>query len=143
MGAQAMLSQTPRRAGARSTMSAEGTVDRFRVLCNVCLVFDSLFLLLYFTTVLQTISRASRGPLASCYQEAGWTWHFTVGVALLVSAGVALGGVVTHSLVVCLGTLSVSRVKSVSTYATMLCCWILLSSVIQAISYKQDTCALL
>lgn len=122
------------------------TAERFRVLCNVCLVFDSLFLLLYFTTVLHTMSRAiSSEPLAKCYQESGSTWHLAVVVALSLSASVALAGIVVHSSVACSGFqhISASKVKSVSSYASSLCVWVLVSSIVQAIAYNQDQCLLL
>lgn len=112
------------------------------MLCNICLIFDSLFLLLYFTTVLHTLSRAAESALADCYQEYGWTWHFAIVFTLFLSASVTFGGIVTHSRVACGRFISVSKVKAVSTFSNVLCAWILCASVAQAIAYKQDTCIL-
>lgn len=124
-------------------MNLDVTIQRFRVLCNVCLVFDSLFLLLYFTTVLHVVSRATgQKPLTNCYQDSGWTWHIAVAATLFLSALVALLGLVVHAKVVCGGVISVFRAKSVSNYATALCIWILCSSFVQAVAYKQDSCLL-
>jgi len=110
-------------------------LERLRVLCVTCLVLDCLFVFIY---GMMALSFSGHTAKTECYMRHGYIWHEVVAGTLMISALIAVGGAVTHSVVACNTPNTEPQFASVSRFAHSLVCWTFLQAVLEAIAYRQE-----
>mmetsp|Transcript_854 Transcript_854/g.1676 ORF Transcript_854/g.1676 Transcript_854/m.1676 type:complete len:284 (+) Transcript_854:62-913(+) len=113
-------------------------LEQFRGYCTVCLVFDSLFVLIFF---LSGLSASAYSATTACYEEHGYSWHNVLALTVLMSGIFAAWGAGLHGSVVVSGEgapLQVKQLESCSKYGHALVCWTFVAAILEAISYRQQ-----
>eukprot|EP00931_Biecheleriopsis_adriatica_P064456 TRINITY_DN3922_c1_g1_i1.p1 TRINITY_DN3922_c1_g1~~TRINITY_DN3922_c1_g1_i1.p1 ORF type:complete len:283 (-),score=53.60 TRINITY_DN3922_c1_g1_i1:74-922(-) len=113
-------------------------LERFRVLCTLCLVFDSLFVLIF---SLSGISASAYSTKIACYEENGYSWHNIIALTLIMSAVFAFWGCLLHGGVVISGEgapLSIRQLVSTFRFGHILVGWTFIAAVLEAIAYRQQ-----
>ncbi|CAE7244260.1 unnamed protein product [Symbiodinium necroappetens] len=116
-------------------------LERFRVLCAVCLVFDAIFMLIF---VLSGMSASVLSAETLCYEQNGYSWHNILALSFIVSAIFAGWGVLLHGGVVTSGEgapLKEAQLVGVSRYGHILVAWTFIAAVLEAIAYRQQPAA--
>ncbi|CAK9043937.1 unnamed protein product [Durusdinium trenchii] len=113
-------------------------LERFRVLCTICLVFDAIFMLIF---ALSGLSASAYSAETKCYEENGYSWHNILALSFIVSAVFAAWGVLLHGAVVISGEgapLKSVQLTGVSRYGHILVAWTFLAAVLEAIASRQQ-----
>jgi len=113
-------------------------LERFRVICTICLVFDALFVLIF---SLSGLTASAYTAKTACYEKHGYTWHNVLALSLLVSAMFALWGVSLHGGITISGPgapLQMVQLHRASRYGHVLLGWTFLAAVVDAIAYRQQ-----
>jgi len=113
-------------------------LERFRGFCTVCLVFDALFVLIFF---LSGLSASAYSATTACYEEEGYSWHNVLALTVLVSGVFAAWGAGLHGSIAVSGEgapLKVKQLQSCSTYGHVLVGWTFIAAILEAVSYRQQ-----
>jgi len=110
-------------------------LERLRLICITCLVFDSLFIFIY---GMMALSYSSPSAKTLCYEEHHYVWHDIIAGTLMISAFVAVGGAISHSTVACGTSNTEQQLISVSRFAHSLVCWTFVQALLEAIALGQE-----
>eukprot|EP00930_Biecheleria_cincta_P087574 TRINITY_DN76800_c0_g1_i1.p1 TRINITY_DN76800_c0_g1~~TRINITY_DN76800_c0_g1_i1.p1 ORF type:complete len:291 (-),score=61.65 TRINITY_DN76800_c0_g1_i1:515-1387(-) len=119
-------------------LTGRSGLERFRVICTVCLVFDALFVLIF---SLSGLTASAYTAKTACYEQHGYTWHNVLALSLLMSAMLALWGVSLHGSITISGPgapLQMNQLQRASRYGHVLLGWTFLAAVVDAIAYRQQ-----
>lgn len=113
-------------------------LERFQILCIACLVFDSIFFLIYTNSALDSSASSSEGSDA-CTGD-GYTWSNVMATCTSLKALVALWGCFVHGAVACT-TASVPmtglKLRSITRYGHILVIWNFIVAVLEAVAVRQ------
>eukprot|EP00438_Fugacium_kawagutii_P028570 Skav232559 [mRNA] locus=scaffold3309:81742:84624:- [translate_table: standard] len=121
-------------------------LERFRVLCTFCLVFDAIFALIF---ALSGLNASAYSAETLCYEQYGYSWHNILASAsalsFIISAVFAAWGILLHGAVVISGDgapMKASQLVAVSRYGHILVAWTFIAAVLEAIATRQqpDAC---
>ncbi|CAJ1344984.1 unnamed protein product [Effrenium voratum] len=113
-------------------------LERFRVLCTYCLVFDAIFTLIF---ALSGLSSSAYSVETSCYEQNGYSWHNILALSFIVSSVFAAWGGLIHGGVVVSGEgspLKPQQLVGVSRYGHVLVAWTFLAAVLEAIATREQ-----
>lgn len=113
-------------------------LERFRVLCTICLVFDAIFALIF---ALSGLNASAYSAETVCYEEKGYSWHNILALSFIVSSVFAAWGVLLHGAVVISGDgapMKASQLVAVSRYGHVLVAWTFIAAVLEAIAARQQ-----
>jgi len=91
--------------------------------------------LIYFMTVLSSQTETAR---TSCHEAHGYQWHMMVIGTFVVSAFVALMGCFTHMSVVVSTPNTEKQLVGVARFAHCLIFWTFLSTIVEAVNYRNE-----
>eukprot|EP00747_Dinoflagellata_sp_TGD_P170715 gnl/TRDRNA2_/TRDRNA2_202993_c0_seq1.p1 gnl/TRDRNA2_/TRDRNA2_202993_c0~~gnl/TRDRNA2_/TRDRNA2_202993_c0_seq1.p1 ORF type:complete len:303 (-),score=22.62 gnl/TRDRNA2_/TRDRNA2_202993_c0_seq1:56-853(-) len=115
---------------------AVALLERFRINCVVCLVLDSLFLLIYSITTLSLATEDS--ARTQCYETHGHKWHHTFTVTVSLNVLATFSGVVVHSAVVCCMPTTTKQLGAISIFASALIVWVFVSATLEFVARQQE-----
>lgn len=119
-------------------LNGRSGLERFRVICTICLVFDALFVLIF---SLSGLTASAYTAKTACYEKHGYTWHNVLALSLLMSAMFALWGVNLHGSITISGPgapLEMNHLFRTSRYSHVLLGWTFLAALVDAIAYRQQ-----
>lgn len=113
-------------------------LERFRVLCTICLVFDAMFALIF---ALSGLNASAYSAETLCYEKNGYSWHNILALSFIISAVFAAWGVLLHGAVVISGEgapMKAAQLVGVSRYGHILVAWTFIAAVLEAIAARQQ-----
>jgi len=100
---------------------------RLATTCVVCLALDANVLLVYVVTIL---TRYVPDSTLDCYEEQGYLGHHVIGGMLILTAGVAVSGLIVHGqFAFAPKPNSAKLAKQISVFALALFVWTILDSI--------------